>query len=66
MMKYDKDGNPADLEAAYRWIENAGYGYALDPIKVHIAALESKIEAATLEVKDENANLAPVQAGVGD
>lgn len=39
-MKYDKDDNPADLEAAYRWIDKAGYGYALDPIKARIAELE--------------------------
>lgn len=39
-MKYHENGDPADLEAAYRMIEKNGYSYALDPIKERIAELE--------------------------
>ena len=39
-MRYKDNGDPADLEAAYRRIEKAGYGYALEPIQKYIAELE--------------------------
>lgn len=52
-MKYNDMDEPADLEAAYRWIEKAGYGYALDPIKAHIATLEKRLDDLNSEARDE-------------
>ena len=54
-MKYNSNGDPADLEAAYRWICKAGGGRVLDPIKEYIVELEAELAAhrtvaAALEV----------------
>ena len=63
-MRYKDNGDPADLEAAYRWIEKAGYGYALEPIQEYIAMLEQPsyhdldfVRCENIKLRAENADL---------
>ena len=56
-MKYDSNGDPSDIEAAYKWLEDAGYGYALEPIKARIAELEQPSFHHLDLARDENIRL---------
>jgi len=57
MMKYNSVGDPIDLEAAYRYIEKAGYGYALEPIREHIVRLEAVVDAADELIASETVSI---------